>query len=120
MSDITTELAERRTITAHERTLLAVERTLSAWLRTGLASAATGFALVKLMTDSEPRWLIQTLGAVFIAAGGLMIVLGTWSYRASLREIPDTPIRGAPSWIMQALGITLAAGAAAALMLVFK
>jgi putative membrane protein len=108
-----------RTITAYERTLLAEERTYSAWSRTGLASVATGFAIVRLMTEADPKWLVRTLGIMFIVAGGMMFALGYWTYRAALQEVPETPIRGAPPWIIGVLSIGLILAAAAALALVF-
>ncbi|MEX0715242.1 MAG: DUF202 domain-containing protein [Planctomycetaceae bacterium] len=119
MADKQQELARERTTTAHERTLLAEERTFSAWARTGLASVATGFAIVKLTTEAEQEWLIRLLGATFIGAGGMVFVLGYWTYHAAMRHMPETPIRGAPMWVITGLSFGFMLGAVAALALVF-
>lgn len=108
-----------RTTTAHERTFLAEERTFSAWARTGLASVATGFAIVKLTTEAEPKWLIRLLGATFIGAGGMVFVLGYWTYHAAMRHMPETPIRGTPMWAITGLSFGFMLGAVAALALIF-
>ncbi len=119
MVDRIQQLAEERTASAHGRTLLAEERTYSAWIRTGLASIATGLVIVKLIGETQPRWLVVVLGVLFVAAGGMMFILAFWTYRTALRNLPGTPTRVRSLWIIGGLSLALTAGAVLALALVF-
>lgn len=110
------ELARERTDAAQRRTLLAEERTYSAWVRTGLASIVTGFAIAKFMQDAGPGWLVQTLAATFVAAGGAMFVAAFRRYRGAARRMASE--RGGRVWLAGGLSLVLALAAAGALVLV--
>ena len=114
------QLAEQRTRTALYRTLLAEQRTYSAWVRTGLASAAAGLGVIKLLGDVRPLWLVDALGALFVAAGGSMFALGFWAYRGGVRRLEQPPAGGVPVWMLGVLSLALLAGTIAALWLVFE
>ena len=117
--DVKQRLAEERTQTARQRTLLAEERTYSAWLRTGLASLATGFAIAKLVTDVDPSWLPQVLGALFIVVGGAMFVLAHWLHDRALRKLDVRDVAGLPTWAVAVITFVLLVGAAISLSVVF-
>lgn len=114
------QLAEERTRAAARRTRLAEERTYSAWVRTGLASAAAGLGIVKLLGDTEPRWLIHTLGTLFVLVGGAMFAIGFWAYRRTGRTLQATAAGGVPLWILGCLTAALLAAAIAGLWLVWR
>ena len=117
--DVKQRLAEERTQTARQRTLFAEERTYSAWLRTGLASLATGFAIAKLVTDVDPSWLPQALGALFIVAGGAMFVLAHWLHHRALQTLDVRGVTGLPTWGVAVITFVLLVGAAISLSIVF-
>lgn len=117
-TDSKEELAEDRTEWAHHRTLLAKERTFSAWVRTGLASVAAGFATIKLLTDIEPSWLVTALGTLFTVTGGIIFMVGHWSYRKTLRKLAQADVRGAPSWLIGLITWALILGAGGGLWLI--
>lgn len=104
--------------TALDRTVLAEERTFSAWVRTGLAGVATGVAIVKLMPEAEPRWLLQLLGGVFIVVGGIAFGLGFWAYREALLKWKNTTPRAMPFWLIAGMSFLLLLSAVLALFLV--
>lgn len=104
--------------TSYDRTVLAEERTFSAWVRTGLAGVATGVAIVKLLPDSEPRWLLQLLGGVFIVVGGIAFGLGYWAYRDALLKWKKATPRAMPFWLIAGVRFLLVISAVLALSLV--
>lgn len=114
------QFAEERTRAAYQRTILAEERTYSAWIRSGLASAAAGFAIVELLSGSDPAWLVQALGVLFVLAGGFMFVLGFWGYQSALRKLEQRPAGGIPVWVLGVLSLALLAGTLAGLWLVLQ
>jgi putative membrane protein len=113
------ELAEERTRLAVQRTVLAEERNYSAWIRTGLASVAAGFAVVRLMREGDPEWLVRLLGITFTVAGSTMFALGFWRYRRQLRDPEFKKHAGIPAWSITAVTLMLAGGAVATLVLIF-
>jgi putative membrane protein len=114
------QLAEERTRAAARRTRLAEERTYSAWVRTGLASAAAGLGIVKLLGDTEPRWLIHALGTLFVLVGGVMFAIGFWAYRRASRALEIASEGGLPLWVLGWLSAALLVGAGAGLWLVWR
>ena len=65
-----------RDVMATERTALANKRTFMAAIRTALALAATGAAFIKFLHDE----LLEILGWLLIAAGLVMLVIGSINY----------------------------------------
>lgn len=112
------QLAEQRTEKSYERTLLSEERTYSSWMRTGLAAVATGFAIAKLIGESQAALLFNILGTMFISAGALVFVLGFWAYRQALQELNGLKIRKIPLWLAGGLSAWLFVSAIFALLLV--
>ena len=112
------ELEEDRTEWAHQRTLLAKERTFSAWVRTGLATIVAGFAVVRLLIDAEPPWMVTALGVLFTVMGGVILAVGYWSYRKTLRKLTRTDVRAVPGWLVGLITLALLAGAAGGLWLI--
>ena len=105
---------------ATDRTLMAEERTFSAWVRTGLTSVATGLAIVKVLPEAGPIWLIRALGVLFVVIGGLAFVLGYWGYRCGAAHWSEgAKNRAIPRWLIAVLSMALLAGSALALALVF-
>ncbi|MAT13652.1 MAG: hypothetical protein CMJ46_00050 [Planctomyces sp.] len=117
-TDRRNELARERTEAAVHRTFLSEQRTYSAWIRTGLASTATGFAIAKLMAESNPDWLTKSLATVFILAGALMFLLAFSAYRDAIRRLEEKPKASVPMWVMALLSGVLAIAAVAGLYLV--
>jgi uncharacterized membrane protein YidH (DUF202 family) len=101
------ELAARRTEAAFHRTLLAEQRTYSERVRTRLALTATGFAIAKLMTETEPAWVVRALAIVFVLVGACMFWLAFWAYRGALAKIDDLPAGGIPLWTLGILSLAL-------------
>jgi putative membrane protein len=97
---------------------LAKERTFAAWLRTGLATAGLGILAVKAMPSVEPRWLVRTLGIMFVSTGGIILLLGFRTYYGTLRRLEEEGFRGTPAWFIGALTVVLALGSVLALVLV--
>ncbi len=114
-----TELAEDRTDWAQERTLLAKERTFSAWARTGISSMIAGLGIAKFLTSVQPDWVARILGALLIAIGGTIFVLGFFSYRNALKKLSSKGIRNTSIWIILiiTLGLLISAGLAIFLIL---
>lgn len=113
-------LARERTDLALQRTWLAEERTYSAWVRTGLAAAVAGLAIAELMRGGAERWIAATLGALFIATGGAMIVLGFLGFRRSARRMPPSISGCPPTWALGLLSLVLLAGTVLGLILAVR
>jgi putative membrane protein len=102
---------DNRTNWAHERTRLAKERTFSAWLRSGLSAVGVGLGLVKLLPSVEPRWMMQTIGGLFIAAGGVIFVMGYQTYSTVIKKLEKDGFEGIPSFFMGVLTAIMLLGA---------
>lgn len=94
-----------------DRTRLAKERTINAWLRTALSSIAVGLAVVKLFPVKEPKWLLLTLGIIFISAGSLIIAMALHSYKITLKMLEQRGVQGLPKFSLNLLFALLACGA---------
>ena len=103
---------------AVDRTLMAEERTFSAWMRSGLAAEGAAVAIVKMLPDSEPRWLVHLLGIVLSVVGAMAFALGFWGYRAGSRYWTAALPRAIPLWLMGVLTSLLMIAAAMALYLI--
>lgn len=103
---------------AVDRTLMAEERTFSAWMRSGLAASGAAVAIVKMLPDSEPRWLVHLLGVILSVVGVMAFAIGFWGYRAGSRYWSAAMPRAIPLWLMGALTALLMIGALMALYLI--
>lgn len=120
--DIATEMPVLVEKAAHDsavdRTLMAEERTFSAWMRSGLAAEGAAVAIVKMLPDSEPRWLVHLLGVILSVVGAMAFALGFWGYRAGSRYWSAALPRAIPLWLMGVLTALLMIAAAMALYLI--
>jgi putative membrane protein len=79
------------------RTIMAADRTLMAWIRTGLSMISFGFTIYKFL-ESVPKTervipdtnSPQQVGLFLCGIGTLSIILGTWSYFQTLRDLNRT------------------------------
>jgi putative membrane protein len=110
--------ADEHTKWAYERTRLAKERTFAAWVRTGLSSIAVGLAIVKLLPSIQPRWLLHTIGIIFVGTGGTLFVLGYRTYRVVIKKLEQEGFKGIPTEIMGVLTAVFLLGAIFALVLI--
>ena len=91
-----TDLAQERTDLAVQRTAMAASRTMMAWVRTGtslisfgftihkfLQAAATSTAKLSLMNAQGPR----RLGLTLILLGTMSIILGTYEYFKTSKQL---------------------------------
>ncbi len=113
-------LAQERTDWALERTLLATERTFGAWIRTGIAALVVGLAAARLLTIGEPRWLIQTLGTIFISTSVVIFLLAFRGYRSTARKLAAEGATGAPPLVIALVTGVLCLAAAVGLILLFQ
>lgn len=113
------QLEEQRTDWAMERTVLAKQRTFSAWVRTGLTTMAVGFAVIRLLSEMKPLWMIDTAGAVFILTGGFIIILGFWRYRDTFRKLQQEGVPSIPIWLIGLITAALLIGGGLVLALIF-
>ncbi len=97
---------------------MAEERTFSAWMRSGLAAVGAAVAIVKMLPNSEPRWLVQLLGVILIVAGMMAFAFGFWGYRAGSRYWIAALPRGIPIWLMGVFTALLIVGALLSLVLI--
>ncbi len=116
--DHSDSLAVMQMESAIHRTLLAEQRTYSAWVRTGLTSSATGFAIAKLMTETEPAWLVRCLAILFLSTGACMFLLAFWAYRNALSKLSVGTAGGIPSWILAMMSLALLIAAVMGLYLI--
>jgi putative membrane protein len=76
-----------------QRTIMAADRTLMAWIRTALAMLSFGFTIYKILEEAQKLGKVphdHTPGEVglFLAAmGTASMVLGTWQYMMTLKEL---------------------------------
>lgn len=104
---------------ADDRTLMAEERTFSAWVRTGLTSLATGLAIVKLMPETQPAWIVPALGSVLVIVGGLAFAFAFLGYRNGCRNWQRAMPRAVPLWVFGVVSLLLIIGSLLSLALIF-
>ena len=66
--------------------------------------------VVKAMPSVEPRWLVRTLGIMFVSTGGIILLLGFRTYYGILRKLQEEGFEGTPAWFIGALTAVLALG----------
>jgi putative membrane protein len=101
------DLAHERTDAAEERTLLARQRTFSAWMRTGLGSMALGFAIVRLLEEIQPRWVIVAISAALLLIGAAIHAFAFLSYRSTFREMQQNGESTMPLWFVGLITLAL-------------
>jgi putative membrane protein len=75
------------------RTILAADRTLMAWIRTALSMISFGFTIYKVLREFEQAGKVarddasQSVGLLLVGMGILSMLLGTWQYWLTLREM---------------------------------
>ncbi len=76
------------------RTIMAADRTLMAWIRTGLSMISFGFTIYKFLQGVPKSERVipdvnspQQVGLFLCAMGTLSILLGTYSYWTTLRDL---------------------------------
>jgi putative membrane protein len=87
--DLSTRLAE-------DRTVLANERTYAAWIRTGIAALASGIAFKSVLSDDKIGWAIDIISIILLVFSLCAFVIGIWHYthlgmrlrRAEIRTLP--------------------------------
>jgi putative membrane protein len=79
------------------RTIMAADRTLMAWIRTGLSMISFGFTIYKFLEAVPKSERVipdanspQQVGLFLCAIGTISIILGTWSYWQTLRDLNRT------------------------------
>ena len=79
------------------RTIMAADRTLMAWIRTGLSMISFGFTIYKFLESAPKSGIVhadpngpQQVGLFLCAMGTLSIVVGTWSYWTTLKDLDRT------------------------------
>lgn len=111
------EPIDQRTGWAYERTLLANERTFIAWLRTGLAITAASAIVMRLLSDVDPRWLVNALAIVMALAGVLIVALSAWGYQRMVKNLHEIAPGLIPQWLVWILVAALEISALAILVL---
>lgn len=120
MAQDRTEKADERTDWAEDRTLLAKERTFSAWGRTGLAAIAAGIGIARLLKSVESQWIATTVGILLILTGGMIFLLGFFSYRKALKKLEEQGVRGTSLWLIGLITLFLLLSTVFALILIFE
>lgn len=75
------------------RTILAADRTLMAWVRTALSMLSFGFTIYKFLESAVQKDVVanpespRQVGLFLCAMGTLSMVLGTYNYWATLRDL---------------------------------
>jgi putative membrane protein len=79
------------------RTIMAADRTLMAWIRTGLSMISFGFTIYKFLEAVPKSERVipdanspQQVGLFLCGIGTVSIILGTWSYWQTLRDLNRT------------------------------
>lgn len=79
------------------RTIMAADRTLMAWIRTGLSMISFGFTIYKFLEAVPKSQRViadanspQQVGLFLCGIGTLSIILGTWSYWETLKDLNRT------------------------------
>jgi putative membrane protein len=98
---------------------MAGERTYFAWLRTGLAFAAAGFATARLLSSTEPQWLVRAIGVVLIVMGGAIFALGFRTYYEVAQELKEEDVSSTPYGFIGILIVLPLVASVGALVLVF-
>jgi putative membrane protein len=92
------ELAGERTDLAVKRTAMAASRTMMAWIRTGTSLISFGFAIHKILQAAAETAATSTmsrlrehsarrLGLMLIFLGTASIVMGTFEYFSTARQL---------------------------------
>lgn len=89
-------LAAQRTDWAQERTVLAKQRTFSAWVRTGLGAMAVGAGVVRLLSEVQPQWMVLLTGTLLVLTGGIILVLGFWTYYDTFKKLQEEGVQAIP------------------------
>lgn len=90
------KLAEQRTGWAQDRTVLAKQRTFSAWVRTGLAAIAVGVAVVRLLREVQPQWMVLAAGSLLVFTGDAVLILGFWAYYDTFKKLREQGVQAIP------------------------
>lgn len=101
------------------RMSLAAERTYLAYVRTSLAMLAAGVAVVGVLPDAGHLALRRVMGVVLVVIGLLVAVTARYHWRqidSAMRT--GAPLPRNPVSVLLAVGVTVAAGLALALVLV--
>lgn len=78
------------------RTIMAADRTLMAWIRTALSMLSFGFTIYKVLEGVAQQNILphsdtpQRVGLFLAGVGTASMVLGVFSYWATLRELRRT------------------------------
>ena len=93
------------------RTVMAADRTLMAWVRTSLSMFSFGFTIYKFLEAAAQHETLrhpespQRVGLFLVGMGVLSLVLGVFSYWATLKDLQRTEEfrLGRPSLLISAI-----------------
>jgi len=99
------ELAGERTDLAIKRTAMAASRTMMAWIRTGTSLISFGFAIHKILQaatttvgasglDLVRQHTARRLGLTLIFLGTASIVMGTYEYFSTVKQLNEMSGKG--------------------------
>lgn len=78
------------------RTIMAADRTLMAWIRTSLSMLSFGFTIYKFLEGAAQQNMLprsgtpQDVGLFLAGVGTLSMILGVFSYWATLKDLRRT------------------------------
>lgn len=78
------------------RTIMAADRTLMAWIRTSLSMLSFGFTIYKFLEGAAQQKMLprsgtpQDVGLFLAGVGTLSMILGVFSYWATLKDLRRT------------------------------
>lgn len=108
------EMAQIRTELAAKRTIMAADRTLMAWLRTSLSLISFGFTIYKVLQGVESAGGLltkthtpQSIGLFLTGMGTIAMIMGTFEYWMSIKELHQFNVRFKRSSILMALGMAV-------------
>ncbi len=110
--DVSTRLAE-------DRTILANERTYSAWIRTGLAALGGGVAFEVALANGKAGWAVSTIAIILIAFSACAFLLGIWHYTHLGLKLRRAEIRSLPIAVMVVVTAALCAASLLAFIALF-
>lgn len=87
MSDSDEPPAEISTDLAEDRTLLANERTFASWLRTGFAGIGIGIAFNALFGRIEPPWVPKLIATAFLLIAIFIFIAAERRFCAVMHRI---------------------------------